>query len=285
MLRETKFSRFQAKPFFILLICMIIQSGYVHSQSSHIQNSSTQAPFRSRLMNVEAARNETFRYHATLENLSKTTKIYMLQAELPPGWLANFMVEGTPVRSLEMTAGKSYDINIEVNPSLLAPPGKTSFLILAISEMDTLKLPLEAVVKGSFNLDLSTPTGKLNEELVAGRKKELLFELKNSGSLPLTEIELSGLPPKSWTVTFEDAQVKELAPGKSITVKALIEVPEKSIAGDYVLKVSAKNANVSAESAIRVQVRTSVWTGLWGIAIILISIASIFFLIRKFGRR
>ncbi len=285
MLRETKITKNQIKLLITLVSSFIFQTGYVFSQINQSAKQADLAPFRSRLMNVEASRNETFRYQATLENRKSSTLVYQLQADLPEGWQANFLVEGTPVRSLEMSAGKSYEMNIEVNPSLLADPGKKTIQILAISNSDTLNLTLEAVVKGSFSLELTTPTGKLNDELVAGSKKELLFNLKNNGTLALKDIELASQVPKNWTLTFDNSQIKELSPGKSLTVKGYLEVPKKSIAGDYLVKVSAKNANSNADSTMRIQVKTSIWTGLWGMIIIAVSVAIIFLLIRKFGRR
>ncbi|MFD1166071.1 NEW3 domain-containing protein [Sphingobacterium daejeonense] len=285
MFLENPITKSKTKLFTFLTILFIGHSGLAQGQGPTTNKVTEEAAFRSRLMNIEAPRNETFRYQGTLENKKSNSVIYQLQAQLPKGWQANFMVEGTAVRSLEMAAGRTYDINIEVYPSLLAPPGKNKLEILAISPDDTLKLPLEAVVKGSFELGLSTSTGKLNEEVVAGAKKEILLSLKNTGTLPLKDIELTSQSPKDWSLTFDNSQLKELKPNASIAVKGVLQVPKNSISGDYAVKVFAKNANSNSEVSLRIQVTTSLWTGAWGVVIILLSLSLIFWLINKFGRR
>ena len=64
-----------------------------------------------------------------------------------------------------------------------------------------------------------------------------------------------------------------------------LTVPEKTIAGDYVTTVTARNNTSNAQLAFRMTVRTSILSGWIGILIILAAITLVFFLIRKYGRR
>lgn len=241
--------------------------------------------FTARLMNIEAPTNETFRYTATLHNGSSVSRVYELKTDLPAGWQIAYRVEGSQVRSLNLDSGKSQDISIEVNATATAKPDKYRLPVKAVSEADTLLLNLEAVVKGSYALELTTPTGRLSEEITSGSRREIQLVVKNSGSLPLNELELSGQLPPQWESTFEPAKIQQLEPGKTANITVTVKVPDKTIAGDYAGTFSVKNTNSSAQANFRLVVTTSLLSGWIGVLVILAAIALVYYLIRKYGRR
>ena len=241
--------------------------------------------FTARLMNIEAPTNETFRYTATLHNGSSVPRVYELKTDLPAGWQITYRVEGSQVRSLNLDSGKSQDISIEVNATAAAKPDKYRLPVKAVSEVDTLLLDLEAVVKGSYALELSTPTGRLSEEITSGGRKEIQLVAKNSGSLPLNELELSGQLPPHWESSFEPAKIQQLEPGKTAAITVRIKVPDKTIAGDYAGTFNVKNTNSSAQVNFRLVVTTSLLSGWIGVLVILAAIALVYYLVRKYGRR
>jgi uncharacterized membrane protein len=227
--------------------------------------------FTAKLMNIEAATNEIFRYNASLHNGSGKLTVFEFKTNLPIGWIISYKVDGSQVTSLNMDPGATRDISIEVNASATTKPGKYNIPVKAISSVDTLSLNLEAVVKGSYGIALTTPTGKLSEELSSGSNKEIQLEIKNSGTLPLNDIE--------------PAKVKQLEPGKSIAVTAKLKVPDKTIAGDYAATFTATNSNGNSQAAFRMVVTTSLLSGWIGIIVILLAALLVYYLIRKYGRR
>jgi len=241
--------------------------------------------FTVRLMNIEAAANETFRYSATLHNPGTTPLIYELSSEAPAGWMVSFRVQGMPVTALNVTGTKSEDISVEVHPSPNVKPGKYKIPVHAVSSHDTLSLELEAVVKGSYTVTLSTPTGRLSDEVTSGSHQEIHLTVKNTGTLPLKELELSAQLPPQWTCTFEPAKLQQLSPDASEEVIAKISVPDKTIAGDYAITFTAKNQESNAQAAFRITVKTSLLAGWLGIMIIIVAIGIVWYLIRKYGRR
>jgi uncharacterized membrane protein len=239
----------------------------------------------SRLINLEATAKETFRFNASLYNGLSRSAIYELQARVPAGWNSVFRVDGMQVTSFKLDSNRTQDISIELTPSPSVKPGKYAIPVAAVSEGNTLELNLEAVVKGSYALELTTPTGLLSEEVTEGSRKSIYLSLKNEGSLPLDNLELAAQTPTSWNVTFEPAKIERLDPGSSVNVVANLNVPDKTIAGDYLTKFTAKNNNATAESSHRLTVTTSWLAGWLGITVILAAIAMVYFLIRKYGRR
>jgi uncharacterized membrane protein len=138
---------------------------------------------------------------------------------------------------------------------------------------------------GSYSLEITTPTGLLSDEVTEGSRKPIYLSLKNQGTLPLDNLDLSAQTPTKWNVTFEPAKIQRLEPGSSINVMANVNVPDKTIAGDYLTTFTASNANATANTSYRLTVTTSWLTGWLGMLVILTAVGMVYFLIRKYGRR
>lgn len=282
MLNQLLHSKERHKLIIGLLILLFTSPFYL---LLHAQNNPTKSSLTARLLNVEAPTNETFRYNGTLNNSSATTTIYNLSASLPAGWQITYRVEGVAVTSLQLDANSSKDISFEINCPLTTKPDTYKIPIKAISNLDTLSLDLEAVVKGSYALELTTPSGRLSDEIVAGNSKEILLTVKNTGTLPLNNLELSSQLPSKWETSFSPSTIEQLQAGQQADVKVTLKVPEKTIAGDYVTKMTVRSSAHTAEASIRMMVKTSILSGWIGIVIILAAAALIYYLIRKYGRR
>ena len=249
------------------------------------QDSNSESSFTARLFNIEAPVNETFRFQTTLKNNSDKVKVYELNAEAPKGWRLVFKARGSQVTSINLEPGKSESLNVEVKPAHDAAPKKYSFPVFAKSGKDSMELELEAVVEGAYDLELTTPSGRLSGEITEGKNTEIHLKVINRGSLPLNEISLTANTPSKWEVSFSPSELEELEPGKSADVIATLSVPNKTLAGDYVSKFTAKNSESTSTATYRVTVKTSLLSGGIGILIILIAVGFVYVLIRKFGRR
>jgi uncharacterized membrane protein len=237
------------------------------------------------MINLEATARETFRYNASLHNGKNHAAIFEFYVQLPAGWNVIFRIDGMQVTSFRLDSGKTQDVSVEVSPSMSVAPGKYKIPFTAIAEGDTLLLPLEAVVRGSYTVALSTPDGRLSGEITGGSTKDIHLTVKNTGSLVLDGLELSAQSPPKWEVTFEPARIDRLAAGQSLDVIAHVRVPDKTIAGDYVTNFSVKNANANSDATFRMTVTTSWLAGWFGVLIILLAVGLIYYLIRKYGRR
>lgn len=241
--------------------------------------------FSARFMNLEANAKETFRYNASLFNGQNRSVIYELQTTVPPGWSNSFRIDGMQVTSFKLDSNRTQDISIELTPSPVVKPGKYPISVKAVSDQGTLELNLEAVVKGSYSLELTTPSGLLSDEVTEGKRKSIYLSLKNQGSLPLDNLDLSAQTPSKWNVTFEPSKIDHLEPGSAVTITANLNVPDKTIAGDYLTTFTAGNTNTTSNVSFRLTVTTSWLAGWLGVIIILIAIGIVYILIRKYGRR
>ncbi len=285
MLTEFLLTRFCALRKFTLLFLWLLSTGQLLKAQAPVAGIDGKSSFTARLMNIEAATNEVFRYNTTLHNGDGKSKIVELKAELPIGWIISYKVDGNQVTSLAMDAGKTQDISIEINAAANAAPSKYKIPVKAVSGQETLVLNLEAVVKGSYGLTLTTPSGRLSEELTSGSHQDIQLIVKNTGTLPLNDIDLSSQLPANWEASFEPSKISRLEPGKSQELKARLKVPDKTIAGDYAATFTASNPNSNAPAAFRMIVKTSLLSGWIGIMVILLSVGLVYYLIRKYGRR
>ncbi len=241
--------------------------------------------FTVRLMNIESEVKTPFRYYATLRNEGDKEQVYELKAELPAGWMAVFRSEGSQVTALKMEAGKSRDVEIEITASPVARPGKYAVPVTAGTESETLRLDLEAVVKGNYEVQLTTPDGRLSDKVTEGRSRQLVLTVRNSGTLPLNDMELSAQSPTRWTAAFEPSKIDRLDPGQTRQVNVTLGVPDKTIAGDYLTTFTVRNSYATANASFRMTVKTSVLSGWVGLLVIALAVGLVYNLIRKYGRR
>lgn len=234
---------------------------------------------------MEGHSKSTFSYRAKLRNRTGEKQLYSLQAETPRGWETTFKVHGKQVASVNVNENATEDIMISVKPSSTVDAGTYKIPVHAVSNSTSAKIELEAVISGSYDLELTTPTGLLSTKITAGESTNIDLVVRNTGSAELKNVNFSVQKPSGWDVTFEPKKIDHLKAGKVAQATATIKASKKAIAGDYMTKITARAPEATANSSIRVAVRASMLLGWIGIVIILCALGSIIYLFRKYGRR
>ncbi|WP_027136599.1 COG1470 family protein [Gaetbulibacter saemankumensis] len=281
--RNTSKCFFASITFLFFIISGIFST--LNAQKQSLKDEDLKSTFSADLINIETSVDQVFRYTTTLQNNATEDQIYQLTAKVPEGWKAIFKAKGKQVTSIKIDRGKKEIINLEFYPSHKAKPEKYKVPVLAESQKESLNLNLEAVVSGAYELKISTPTGRLSDKITEGENKEIQLNVKNTGSLSLTDIELNSKTPPKWSVSYKPSKIDRLSPGETETITAILTVPDKTIAGDYMTTFTAKNANTKDQAVFRISVVTSLASGLLGAIIIVIAIMVVYALIRKYGRR
>jgi uncharacterized membrane protein len=267
---------------------LLLSTFFIAAKPLHAQQKKTTEGtpgLSAKLINIESATNEPFRFSTSLYNGTAGQQLYELRAELPIGWQISYRVDGSQVTSVNLAAGQTREIAIEITALGNAAAGKYNIPFKAVSSVQTLQLQLEAVVKGSYGVSLGTPSGRLSEELTSGAHKDIELEVHNTGTLPLSSLSISPQLPSGWEASFSPSQIERLDAGKKMTVKATLKVPDKTIAGDYSATFSLGGNNANAQAAFRIFVKTSVLSGWIGILTIALAVLAVYLLIRKYGRR
>ncbi|PTQ57252.1 MAG: hypothetical protein BSOLF_2017 [Candidatus Carbobacillus altaicus] len=235
--------------------------------------------------NLEGTNNSTFSYDVRLKNLTPDTQTFALRADAPAGWNVQFAAEGKDVTSVNVDAGQSKSIRVTLSPPSQIEAGTYKIPIMAEAKNLSAKETLEAVIRGTYSLRLTTPSGVLSSDITAGGERRLTIRLENTGSAPLNKINLSADTPLGWNVKFDPATVDALAPGETQDVTATIQADKKAIAGDYVVSMTARTAETSDTQDFRITVKTSLLWGTVAILIIALVLFGLYSLIKKYGRR
>ncbi|SHJ81379.1 COG1470 family protein [Paramaledivibacter caminithermalis] len=236
---------------------------------------------------LEGTPTTNFKYRVDLTNNSNKPQSYSLEAKVPRGWKATF----SPAHSSEKIASISVEPNtnqgldINIDPPKLISAGEYTIPIIAKSADETLKQDLKVVIKGIYEINMTTPTGRLSEDAYAGKKKEIKLVVSNTGSGDLKDIEFSSWEPKNWEVDFEPKEIDILKAGESKEIKAYIKPDQKALAGDYVVELKARTPEDSSSSEFRITVKTPTTWGIAGGLIVVGLIVGLYSIFKKYGRR
>lgn len=259
------------------------------SSLSLIVNVSEQGTFKTELTldqaNMEGHSDSTFTYSAVLRNRTTQKQTYALNAQSEQGWDVRFKADGNSVTSVEIEPNTEKSITIEVKPPEQIKAGTYEIPISATSGETKAEAGVEAVVTGTYDLKFTTVNDVLSADVGAGSERKLTFNVQNTGSADLQDLSFSSATPTDWEVSFEPSSITSIAPGESKQVQATIKSSKKALPGDYVVSLTASSANKSAQSDLRVTVKSSVLWGWVGVLIILAVCGGIYYLFHKYGRR
>lgn len=235
--------------------------------------------------NMQGVSTSTFTFNVNLKNQTAEKQQYAFVADAPRGWNVTFKSNYQPVTSVVTEPNTPQNITIDIKAPDRVEAGKYKIPVSASNSSSTSILDLEVVITGSWNMELSTPTGLLSTQITAGETKQLELMVTNTGSSELTDIKPEYTAPANWTVTFDPKKIDKLPSGSSTRFYATVKADKKAIPGDYVLNMEAKTPEVTSKSSFRVSVETPLLWGWVGILIILGALGSVYYLFRKYGRR
>lgn len=235
--------------------------------------------------NMQGHSDSTFNYTVELRNRTASEQTYALVANLPRGWQIDFKSDGDSVTSVTVDSNGTKNITVNLTPPTEVAADTFQIPIAATNDSTQAELTLEAVITGTYGIELTTQSGRLSEEITAGKDKRINLVVRNTGTAPLTDVSLSANQPQGWEVDYESDSIAKIEPGESVNVQATVSASNKSIAGDYVVEMTANAPEVSSNAQFRIAVKTSMLWGWVGILIIVAVIGGIYYLIRKYGRR
>ncbi|PYI55020.1 NEW3 domain-containing protein [Paenibacillus flagellatus] len=235
--------------------------------------------------NMEGNTDSTFTYSTTLKNRTASKQLYALKAEAPEGWNVQFTVDSKNVTSVNVEPNAQQDISVTVRPPTQIKADTYKIAVTASGSETSAKTELEAVVKGTFDMELSTSDGNLQADVTAGGSRNVTLKVTNKGSSALNDVTLSASAPVNWKVDFNPPKIPVLEPGQSADVQATIKADKKAIAGDYVVRLTSSSPSKSADAQLRMTVETSVLWGWIGVLIIAAVVAGVYSLFRRYGRR
>lgn len=228
-----------------------------------------------------------FSYTATLINNTLSSQSYSFTANAPAGWQVSFMPSGetTKVAALDVESRTSQGLTIEVTPPENVDAGTYEIPCTATSASERMETTLSVTITGSYDLTLSTPSGRLSFDAYANKESAVQLSLTNNGNTDLTNVNLTSNAPSGWTVRFSNETIDLIEPGATVETIAYITPGEDAMSGDYVAEITARNSNASSQAQFRVTVETETTWGFVGLGAIILLAAIVCLIMRKYGRR
>ena len=228
-----------------------------------------------------------FEFKVDLSNGTGEEQSYNLSANAPQGWEVNFTpgFENKQISTIRMKAGETGGLNVQVTSPKQANAGEYPIDLSISAGNERIGGRLNVVLTGTYDMSISTISGRLNLDATAGGQAPLSLLIGNNGSADLSGVSFASSKPTEWEVTFETKVVDRLAPGATREINAFIKPDGKAIAGDYLVTISASNPQVSKQLDIRVTVETPTVWGWVGIAIVILVLAGLYGTFKSFSRR
>lgn len=235
----------------------------------------------------EGSSDTSFTFSTTIQNNTPNEQSYSFSSSAPSGWTVSFLPSGesTQVAAITVDARGSQTMDIKVTPPSGVEAGEYTIPISAISATETLSSELTVVITGTYELDLSTPSGRLSFDATANKQTAVTLTLTNSGNVDLQNINLTSSVPTDWVVEFSESTIDVLEAGSSKEVTAYVTPADDAMSGDYVLTLKASNSDSSDSAEFRVTVKTETLWGIVGILLIAAAAGGLIVVFRKFGRR
>ncbi len=241
--------------------------------------------FTSDQINMEGHSKSNFNFSTKLKNHTGEKQVYSLLARVSRGWNVVFKPNSRQATAVEIEPGKTTNISIEVTPPFGIKSGSYKIPVQATNKYSSANLELEVVIKGSYDIELTTPTGLLSSSITSGREKQIELLVKNSGSSRLSNVTFNTSKPKNWEISMKPDTIPSLDAGASAQVYATVKADDKAIPGDYVSKITAKTPEISSTASLRILVKTPLLWGWLGIFIIVGTLGAMYYLFKKYGRR
>jgi uncharacterized membrane protein len=196
---------------------------------------------------------------------------------------------GTEATAINLKFNSRESLSLMAIPVVQQEPGEYDLKVTFKSavEGDTLEGSIEftAVITATYEISLTTKTGRLSTELTSGKDNHYKLIVTNNSSTSVENITLSSTEPEGWQVNFDKKTIESIEAGANVEIDAVINPPEKTIAGDYMLTFNASSENSNSSIDLRATVETPTIWGIVGIGIIVVVIIGVAVIFARLGRR
>lgn len=246
-----------------------------------------QSNFTTEYPEQQGASGTSFSFDATLVNNKAAEQSYSLSAKAESGWQVGFVPSGesTQVASVTLESGASQGMTIDVTPPATITEGEYVIPVTAISASEKMSIDLKVIITGSYEVNISTPTGNLSVDTYANEEKAVTLSITNTGNVDLENLNLTSSASTDWEVRFDESTIDLLEAGSTKELTAYVKPAENSITGDYVTAITISNAQTTDTVEFRVSVKTRTTWGMVAAAIIVLLILGLGRIFKKYGRR
>lgn len=135
--------------------------------------------------------------------------------------------------AITVDARSSQAMSVEVVPPDEVEAGDYTIQISAVSATETLSDELTVTITGSYEIELTTPSGLLSFDATANKKTSVTLNITNNGNVDLQNVNLTSSAPTDWVVEFSESEISVLEAGATREVTAYVTPSKDAMSGDY----------------------------------------------------
>jgi uncharacterized membrane protein len=285
-----------------LMLCLVLvltlSSGLIAATAAFAQDAATtptptpaSLKLESTYPSLSADSGQSFSFDFDIK-YSGDRQLFNLNSTTQPGWDVTFTsssgktITAVQLGPVDYTVTESTKINMTPSLGQIPAPGDYPLTVTVSSGSLSQTINLKATVKARYSFELSTPTGNLNTSSTSGQENHSPMQVINTGSAAIDKLAFTATSPEGWIVTFSPNQIETIGAGQTQQVEVIITPPGgKTVAGDYMVNITANNGTISRTLDLRVTVSTPTIWGWVGIIIVVLVIAGLAVLFVKLGRR
>jgi uncharacterized membrane protein len=237
---------------------------------------------------LSAGSGQTLKFTIDLKNETNKPLPTSLVAKAPQGWSVRFKPQfgDQQISSIQVKENGSETLSVEIDTPATADAKEYPVTISARAGAYEASTTVNVSLKGTQDLKMGTLAGTLNTSVIAGTKTAIDFVVGNAGTAPIRNLNfVTKKPSEKWTVEFKPEKIDALGPGEVRQIKMEILAPDRTIAGDYMLTLTANSVDANKSSEFRVTVSTPTiwgWIGFGIVGLVVLGLAIVFF---RLGRR
>ena len=233
---------------------------------------------------VEAGK--VVQYPITISNMGDIDRLLLLSVKPPADWKVIFKSGMMEISRLYLEAGRSENLIVEATPPSTVNISTYTIPVQIKSERGVVyaEMNLRATIIGSYELTLEPST--LLTSVTAGGSMTFTAKITNTGHTVVTGVSLDVDLPEEWDFSVTPAQVESLKPRESFTFTIVINTPEDTVAGDYLVTLTGVSDQIESDQVqVRVTVTSPTSWGLIGIGLAVAMVIVLMLIFMKFKRR
>jgi uncharacterized membrane protein len=237
---------------------------------------------------LTTASGQTLKFTVDLKNEINKPLTTSLVAQPPQGWTVRFKPQfgDQQISSIQLKENGSETLSVEIDTPATAEAKEYPVTIQARAGAFEASANMKVSLKGTQDLKMGSLAGTLNTSITAGNKTPIDFVVGNAGTAPIRNLGfVTKKPSDKWTVEFKPDKIDSLGPQEVKQIKMEIFAPDRTIAGDYLLTLTANSAEANKSVEFRVTVSTPTiwgWIGFGIVGLVVLGLAIVFF---RLGRR
>jgi uncharacterized membrane protein len=237
---------------------------------------------------LTTASGQTLKFTLDLKNETNKPLTVSLSPQAPDGWTVRFKPQfgDTQISSIQLKENATETLSVEIDSPARAEAKEYPVTVRARSGGFEAAANLKVTLKGTQDLKMGSASGTLNTSVTAGKKTPVDFLVGNAGTAPIRNLGfITKKPNDKWTVEFKPDKIDSLNSGEVREIKMEILAPDRTIAGDYLLNLTANSPEVNKSVEFRVTVSTPTlwgWVGFSIVGLVVLGLAGVFY---RLGRR